>query len=162
MTDCQAVATPASASSEHVGLLPTRCISSMISVQKNCHRSTARTHVQPASSPGCCSDFAPGWRRSACLRQPALSAKSGRDKPTCAHFAPCCSGGVLHLKKSSTELDAATGGLQSSPWRCGLCAAEALTSSLRLEDVTSSPRSGGDDRRSRTTVRNKTPCWKDL
>src|SRR5690606_27074718 len=36
-------------------------------------------------------------------------------------------GGVPHLKKSSTELDAATGGLQSSPWRCGLSAAEALS-----------------------------------
>ena len=126
---------------------------SMLSVRSGCHLRTAQAHVQPQAAAA-----------RILLRAGAasLNAKSGRDKPTCAFHAPCAFGGIPHLKKSSTDSDAATGGLQSSPWRCGLSAAEALASSLRLEDANSSPRSGGDDRRSRTAVKHKKPRWKDL
>jgi hypothetical protein len=46
------------------------------------------------------------------------------------------SGGIPHLKKSSTEQETATGG-QSSLWRYGLFAAEPLTSCLWFQDVSS-------------------------
>lgn len=110
------------------------CVKSMLSVLMNDHRSTARAHVQPQAA-------AARILLRACAA--SLSAKSGRDKPTCAIAAPCCSGGVQHLKKSSTEPTAATGGLQSSPWRCGLSAAEALSSNSRFQDASSSPHFGG-------------------
>jgi len=130
----------------------------MVSVRTNCHRSTTRTHVQPCGLLlGFCSWLAPFGSFAA-----ALTAKSGRDKPTCVAFASCFWGGVPHLKKSSTVLTAATGGLQSFPWRYGLSVAETLSSNSRSEDATSSPQSGGYDRWSRTAVKKKKPRRKDL
>lgn len=126
---------------------------SMLLVLTNDHRSTARAHVQPQAA-------AARILLRACAA--SLTAKSGRDKPTRACAAPCCSGGVQHLKKSSTEPTAATGGLQSSHGAADYPQQKPYRAAAgsKMQPPPRTP--AGYDRWSRTAVKKKKPRRKDL
>lgn len=96
--------------------------------------------ARPAAS-GCCSDFAPGWRRATARRSP--SAQNPAGQADMRFIAPCCVSGVPHLTNLRPNRMPLRVDCNSSPWRCGLSAAEALTSGKRSVDTSSSPQSCG-------------------
>jgi len=100
----------------------------MFSVRTNGHRSTARAHVQPQAA-------AARILLRACAA--ALTAKSGRDKPTCALPRRAVRVAFRTLTNHRPSLMLLRVDCKAL-WRCGLYAAEALASGSRLQDATSS------------------------